>query len=125
MPNGMIPSAYPPSAWNSSQQTGAYSAGNGWTQPPNYQNYQQWTGYGYPPQGWAQGYSYGPYNTSYPGYGQGSGQNPANASQTPVAQTPIGANAAGTVAAVGAYMPAAGVNTTITPAQVISNVGSS
>lgn len=58
MPNGMMPTAYPP-AWNAAQQAGAYATGNGWTQPPNYQNYQQWAGYGYPPQGWTQGYSYG------------------------------------------------------------------
>lgn len=58
MPNGMMPNSYPP-AWNAGQQTGSYASGNGWTQPPNYQNYQQWTGYSYPPQGWTQGYSYG------------------------------------------------------------------
>jgi RNA-binding protein Musashi len=126
MPNGM-PNAYPP-AWNAAQQ--AYATGNGWTQPPNYQNYQQWAGYGYPPpQGWTtQGYSYGPYNTSYPGYGQTTAQTAANAAQAPVAQTPIAANAGATAgAAVGGYIQATGVAANLAPAaqQVIPNLGSS
>ncbi|XP_054160853.1 heterogeneous nuclear ribonucleoprotein 27C-like isoform X2 [Oppia nitens] len=119
MPNGILPAGYTP-AWNSSQQTGAYAAGNGWTQPQNYPNYQQWTGYGYPPPGW-QGYGYGPYNTTYPGYGQAAaaGQGAANATQTPVAQAAIAGQAAAN-SAVGTYMQAAGATVTPGGAQVVA-----
>jgi hypothetical protein len=70
----------------------------------------------------------GPYNTSYPGYGQTTAQTAANAAQAPVAQTPIAANAGATAgAAVGGYIQATGVAANLAPAaqQVIPNLGSS
>lgn len=70
----------------------------------------------------------GPYNTTYPGYGQASTQSATNTGQAGVSQTQIASNATAAAANTVGYIPATPVASNMTPsaqAVIPANVASS